>query len=42
MPFASFKKMTSEDLDAIVAYLHTIKPIRNKIEPNPTLQTLLK
>ena len=42
MPFASFKKMTPEDLDAIVAYLHTIKPIRNKIEPNPTLQSLLK
>lgn len=40
MPFASFKKMTPEDLDAIVAYLHTIKPIRNKIEPNPTLQSL--
>jgi mono/diheme cytochrome c family protein len=42
MPFGSFKKMTPEDLDAIVAYLHTIGPIRNKIEPNPTLQSLLK
>jgi mono/diheme cytochrome c family protein len=42
MPFGSFKKMTPEDLDAIVAYLHTIKPIRNKIEPNPTLQSLSK
>jgi len=42
MPFGSFKKMTPEDLDAIVAYLHTIKPLRNKIEPNPTLQSLLK
>jgi mono/diheme cytochrome c family protein len=42
MPFANFKTMTLEDLDAIVAYLHTIKPIRNKIEPNPTLQSLLK
>jgi mono/diheme cytochrome c family protein len=42
MPFGSFKKMTPDDLDAIVAYLHTIKPIRNKIEPNPTLQSLLK
>jgi mono/diheme cytochrome c family protein len=42
MPFGSFKKMTPEDLDAIVAYLRTIKPLRNKIEPNPTLQSLLK
>jgi mono/diheme cytochrome c family protein len=42
MPFVSFKKMTAEDLDAIVAYLRTIKPIKNKIEPNPTLQSLLK
>jgi mono/diheme cytochrome c family protein len=42
MPFSSFKKMTPEDLDAIMAYLHTIKPIKNKIEPNPTLQSLLK
>ncbi len=42
MPFAYFKKMTPEDLDAMVAYLHTIKPIKNKIEPNPTLQSLLK
>ena len=42
MPFGSFKKMTPDDLDAIVAYLHTIKPIRNKVEPNPTLRSLLK
>lgn len=42
MPFAYFKKMTPEDLDAIVAYLHTINPVRNKTEPNPTLQSLLK
>lgn len=42
MPFASFRKMTPEDLDAIVAYLRTIKPVRNKVAPNPTLQSLVK
>jgi mono/diheme cytochrome c family protein len=42
MPFAWFKKMTPEDLDAIVAYLHTMKALNHKIEPNLTLQSLPK
>lgn len=42
MPFAWFKRMTAEDLDAIVAYLHTLKPLNHKVEPNLTLQTLPK
>jgi mono/diheme cytochrome c family protein len=42
MPFAWFKKMTADDLDAVVAYLHTLKPLNHKVEPNFTLQTLPK
>jgi mono/diheme cytochrome c family protein len=32
MPFAFYKNMTPEDLDAIVAYLRTVPPIRNEVE----------
>lgn len=32
MPFAFYKNMTPEDLDAVVAYLRTIPPIRNEVE----------
>ena len=32
MPFPFFKNMTDEDLDAVVAYLRTIPPIKNKVE----------
>jgi mono/diheme cytochrome c family protein len=32
MPFGFFKNMTEEDLDAVVAYLRTIPPIKNKVE----------
>lgn len=32
MPFAFFKNMTPEDLDAVVAYVRTIPPIKNKVE----------
>jgi len=31
MPFPFFKNMTGEDLDAVVAYLRTIPPIRNAV-----------
>jgi len=33
MPYAYLKKMTDEDLDAVVAYLRSIPPIVNKVEP---------
>jgi mono/diheme cytochrome c family protein len=42
MPFAYFKTMTPEDLDAIVAYLRTVPAVSRKNDTNPTLQTLLK
>jgi len=32
MPFPFFKNMTGEDLDAVVAFLRTIPPIRNPVE----------
>ena len=42
MPYPYFKNMTAEDVDAVVAYLRTLKPVTKKIEPNPTLQALMK
>ena len=32
MPFPWFKNMTDDDLDAVVAYVRTIRPIRNVVE----------
>jgi mono/diheme cytochrome c family protein len=32
MPFPWFKNMTSDDIDAVVAYVRTIPPISNKVE----------
>ncbi len=32
MPFPWFKNMTPEDLDAVVAFVRTIPPIKNKVE----------
>jgi hypothetical protein len=32
MPFPFFKNMTDADLDAVIAYLRTLKPIKNKVE----------
>jgi mono/diheme cytochrome c family protein len=42
MPFPYFKNMTAADVDAVVAYLRTVKPVNKKIEPNPTLAELMK
>ena len=42
MPYRYFKSMTAEDVDAVVAYLRTVPPIKKKIEPNPTIEELLK
>jgi mono/diheme cytochrome c family protein len=32
MPFPFFKNMTDEDLNAVIAFLRTIPPIKNKVE----------
>ena len=34
MPTGFYEIMTERDLDAVVAYLRTIKPIKNKV-PDP-------
>ena len=31
MPFDHYKRVSAEDLDALVAYLRSLKPIRNKV-----------
>jgi len=42
MPYPYLKNMTAEDVDAVVAYLHTLRPVTKKNEVNPTLQSLVK
>jgi mono/diheme cytochrome c family protein len=32
MPFDHFAKMTAEDFDAVVTYLHSMKPIKHKVQ----------
>ncbi len=32
MPFQWFKNMTADDLDAVVAFVRTIPPVKNKVE----------
>jgi len=32
MPYPFFKNMTDEDLDAVVAYLRTVPPVKNQVE----------
>jgi len=33
MPYANYNRMAKEDLLSIIAYIRTLKPIKNKIEP---------
>ena len=40
MPYGHFTNMTREDVDSVIAYLHTIPPIRNAVPPNPTPKEL--
>jgi hypothetical protein len=42
MPYPYFKKMSAGDVDAIVAYLRTLKPVSKKIEPNLPLKQMIK
>ena len=42
MPFPFFKNMTDADLDAIIAFLHTLKPISNKVERTDFQKTAFK
>jgi mono/diheme cytochrome c family protein len=40
MPYGHFTHMTREDVDDVIAYLHTIPPIHNAVPPNPTPKSL--
>ena len=42
MPFENFKAMTPDDVDAVVAFLHTIPAVKNNVDPNPTLDSMPK
>jgi mono/diheme cytochrome c family protein len=42
MPYPYFKNMTAEDLDAVVAWVRTLPPVKKEIAPNPSLQTFLQ
>jgi mono/diheme cytochrome c family protein len=42
MPYPYFKNLTSEDLDAIVAYVRTIPPVKKAIDKNPSLEAFLQ
>jgi hypothetical protein len=35
MPLVTYAGMTDDDLKAIYAYLHSLKPISNKVEKYP-------
>jgi mono/diheme cytochrome c family protein len=41
MPFAFYKILTARDLDAIVAYLRTLPPVRNEV-PAPVYKAAMK
>jgi hypothetical protein len=32
MPFSTFRNMTDDDLKAIFAYIHTVKPVRHNVD----------
>ena len=38
MPFALYNRMTDDDVGAIVAYLHTLKPVERVVAPNKNLK----
>jgi mono/diheme cytochrome c family protein len=41
MPANFYKALLPDDLDAIVAYLHTVKPVRNEV-PDPTYKAAVR
>ncbi|HKT16550.1 MAG TPA: c-type cytochrome [Stellaceae bacterium] len=40
MPYGHFTHMTRQDVDDVIAYLHTIPPVHNVVPPNPTPKAL--
>jgi mono/diheme cytochrome c family protein len=41
MPYAYFKNMAAEDVDAMIAFIRTLPPQKNKVQ-NPSLQSYLQ
>jgi cytochrome c553 len=42
MPYLFFKNLSAEDLDALVAWVRTLPPIKNEVPPNPPLEAYLQ
>lgn len=42
MPYAYFKSMMAEDVDAVIAFIRTLPPQKNKVPENPSLQSYLQ
>lgn len=42
MPYQFFKNLSAEDLDALVAWVRALPPVKNNVPPNPPLQTFLQ
>jgi mono/diheme cytochrome c family protein len=40
MPYGHFTNMTRQDVDSVIAYLHTIPAVHNEVPPNPTPKSL--
>lgn len=41
MPYPFFKNLSAEDLDALVAWVRTLPPVKNDVPPNAPLQAYL-
>jgi len=40
MPYPSFNRMAKEDLMSIIAYIRTLKPIKNKVQPRQLMMPI--
>lgn len=40
MPYPNYNRMAKEDLVSIIAYIRTLKPIRNKVEPRQLMMPI--
>jgi hypothetical protein len=42
MPYRYFKNLTADDLDAIVTFIRTLPPQKNRVETNRSLEEYLQ
>jgi mono/diheme cytochrome c family protein len=42
MPYGYFKNLAGDDLDAVVAFIRTLPPQKNRVEPNRSLDEYLE